>query len=67
MRKILLSLCMLSVMVFSYAQVVEPTWRSLRDFDKLFKAELCNLEQWAKLFEASDAKHVFSMTKHHDG
>lgn len=38
-----------------------------RDFDKLFKAELWNPEQWAELFEASGAKYVLLVTKHHDG
>lgn len=38
-----------------------------RDFDKLFKAELWNPEDWAELFKKSGAKYVLLVTKHHDG
>lgn len=38
-----------------------------RDFDKLFKAELWNPDDWAELFKESGAKYVLLVTKHHDG
>lgn len=38
-----------------------------RDFDKLFKAELFNADEWADLFKKSGAKYVILVTKHHDG
>lgn len=37
------------------------------DFDKLFKAELFNADEWADLFKRSGAKYVLLVTKHHDG
>ena len=37
------------------------------DFDKLFKAELFNPEEWAELFKNAGAKYVLLVTKHHDG
>jgi len=37
------------------------------DFDKLFKAELFQPEEWAELFKNSGAKYVLLVTKHHDG
>lgn len=38
-----------------------------RDFDKLFKAELWNPNEWADIFEQSGAKYVLLVSKHHDG
>ena len=38
-----------------------------RDFDKLFKAELWNPNEWAEIFAQSGAKYVLLVTKHHDG
>lgn len=37
------------------------------DFDRLFKAELFNADQWATIFKNSGAKYVLLVTKHHDG
>lgn len=37
------------------------------DFDKLFKAELFNPDEWAQLFKDAGAKYVLLVTKHHDG
>lgn len=39
-------------------------YAGLRDY---WKAELWNPEEWARLFEASGAKYVMLVTKHHDG
>ncbi|MDR2085290.1 MAG: alpha-L-fucosidase [Bacteroidales bacterium] len=38
-----------------------------RDFDKLFKAELFDAEEWADIFKRSGAKYVLLVSKHHDG
>jgi len=38
-----------------------------KDFDKMFKAELWNPDEWAELFKNSGAKYVLLVTKHHDG
>jgi len=38
-----------------------------RDFAKLFKAELWNPDEWAKLFKEAGAKYVVLVSKHHDG
>lgn len=38
-----------------------------RDFDKLFKAELWNPNEWADIFEQSGARYVLLVSKHHDG
>lgn len=38
-----------------------------QDFNKLFKAELFNPDQWADIFQKSGAKYVVLVTKHHDG
>lgn len=38
-----------------------------RDFDKLFKGELWNPNEWAEMFKQSGAKYVLLVTKHHDG
>jgi hypothetical protein len=37
------------------------------DFDKLFKAELFNPDEWAQLFADAGAKYVLLVSKHHDG
>ena len=37
------------------------------DYMKLFKAEMFDAEQWAKLFKVSGAKYIVFTTKHHDG
>ena len=37
------------------------------DYDKLFKAELFNADEWAQLFADAGAKYVLLVTKHHDG
>lgn len=37
------------------------------DYDKLFKAELWDPNEWAELFQKSGAKYVLLVTKHHDG
>lgn len=37
------------------------------DFDKLWKAELFNADEWATLFKNAGAKYVLLVTKHHDG
>ena len=37
------------------------------DFAKQFKAELFNPDEWANLFEQSDAKYIVLTSKHHDG
>lgn len=37
------------------------------DYMKLFKAEMFDASQWAKLFKASGAKYIVFTTKHHDG
>ncbi|TBW28672.1 alpha-L-fucosidase [Gramella sp. KN1008] len=37
------------------------------DFTKLFRAELFNPEDWAKLFKKAGAKYVVLVSKHHDG
>lgn len=38
-----------------------------KDFDKMFKAELWNPDDWAELFKNSGARYVLLVTKHHDG
>ena len=38
-----------------------------RDFAPLFKAELFNPDDWAKLFEEAGAKYIILVAKHHDG
>ncbi|MCQ2309268.1 MAG: alpha-L-fucosidase [Bacteroidales bacterium] len=38
-----------------------------KDFDKMFKAELWNPDDWAELFRKSGARYVLLVTKHHDG
>lgn len=38
-----------------------------KDFANLFKAELFDPTEWAKLFKDSGAKYVVLVTKHHDG
>lgn len=38
-----------------------------RDFAPLFKAELWNPEDWAKLFKKAGAQYVVLTSKHHDG
>lgn len=38
-----------------------------KDFDRLFKAELWDPDEWAELFKNSGAKYVLLVTKHHDG
>lgn len=38
-----------------------------RDFGSLFKAELFEPNEWAKLFKQSGAKYVVLTSKHHDG
>lgn len=38
-----------------------------RDFAPLFRAELFNPDQWAKLFKKAGAKYVVLTSKHHDG
>lgn len=38
-----------------------------KDFDKMFKAELWNPDEWAELFKNSGAKYVLLVSKHHDG
>ncbi len=38
-----------------------------RQFGPMFKAELWEPEQWAKLFRESGAKYVVLTSKHHDG
>ncbi|MDL2243176.1 alpha-L-fucosidase, partial [Bacteroidales bacterium OttesenSCG-928-K03] len=38
-----------------------------RDFDKLFKAELFDADEWADIFKRSGAKYVLLVSKHHDG
>ena len=38
-----------------------------RDFGPMFKAELWDPENWAKLFKDSGAKYVVLTAKHHDG
>lgn len=38
-----------------------------KDFDKMFKAELWNPDDWAELFRNSGARYVLLVTKHHDG
>ncbi|MGL4909502.1 MAG: alpha-L-fucosidase [Bacteroidales bacterium] len=37
------------------------------DFDKLFKAELFDANEWAQIFKNSGAKYVLLVSKHHDG
>ncbi|NLO46063.1 MAG: alpha-L-fucosidase [Clostridiales bacterium] len=37
------------------------------DFAGLFKAELFDADEWAGLFEASGAKYINFVSKHHDG
>jgi alpha-L-fucosidase len=38
-----------------------------RDFAPLFKAELFNPDEWAKLFVDAGAKFIIFVSKHHDG
>lgn len=38
-----------------------------RDFAPLFKAELWNPDEWAKMFKNAGAKYVVLTSKHHDG
>jgi alpha-L-fucosidase len=38
-----------------------------RDFGPMFKAELWNPEEWAKMFSDAGAKYVVLTSKHHDG
>lgn len=37
------------------------------EFGKMFKADLFQPEEWAKLFDKAGAKYVVFTTKHHDG
>ncbi len=38
-----------------------------KDFAPLFKGELFDADQWAKLFKKAGAKYVVLVSKHHDG
>jgi len=38
-----------------------------KDFAPMFRAELWNPEDWAKLFKRAGAKYVVLVSKHHDG
>lgn len=38
-----------------------------KDFAPMFRAEMYDPEQWAKVFENSGAKYVVPTSKHHDG
>ena len=38
-----------------------------KDFAPLFKAELFDPDEWAKLFQKAGAKYIMLVSKHHDG
>jgi len=47
-------------------RVYGQNW-TYQDFVSLFKAEMFEPEQWARIFEESGAKYVVLTSKHHDG